>query len=992
MKPDLISALLGSVAVMALCAGSQAASITYVGTEVGGPGTGYAVENWTNGWVAKNFDIGVTEKYGTAGYYQLVPNTGAVLYEGAPDANDLGITLASMPPPAGQETTAHVKPSFLAENPRGWAGTYVNFPSYSIYRAADGVNLRQQGALSIATPYPGTSPGGSGNWGNVFQFSLGASAGFRIGLAVDSVASGTYAPNYITVYHNDTGTVFSAPLTRDGVPDMVFFDLTGNPGDTFNIALWQNAPGVGPVALSLVTFDMLPPWNQTSPGLLRSTWTDMPHYTLLRTRKDVRYFQPPQENTVQAGSLSGGLTRFIAGRIRGFVTPQESGWYRFWISSGEAAELWLSTVAGNKYHKEYLCGLSGDLGSGHGMPMDSPALWDSYAFQMSREVYLEAGNPYFMESDYQFGHSGYSHVSIAWAKRGGTRQPIPSACLSSYVPTPDDLDDDLPDAWEIQYGLSATDAGGFDIAREGEFGDFDGDGLTNREEYVLNTNPANTDTDGDGESDNDEVNALGSNALVADSINDTLLGEINLGSFVSSSTNWISTSGGLLPNSFRGEVTWNFSVPTAGNWLLRLSAELMGSTYNNETVSMLIKVDGKIVSRRSLHFGSGKFAILQTLTPFLDAGNHQISILVDNMFARRTVRLVSLKILAPANATALLARDNRVVDHAENSRTSPAFLEGYARDEESVTVNGVAASEGLGDGHWFANVTLAAQDGPQAHSIQFESGYGMTGSFTWQATNTLDAETLVIRQGDSLRVGAWNGDPSMTATLASTAGGSWNLTGLQSVVVAFSSPGTFTFTGTLANSTSGTLTVIVCGAPAFPSGEIDVLDAMSRTITCAADSEIAFEAPADICLLAVGRPTSTTASLTMNTFAPRHFGVAARLGTGGPILAMLRVNVIGLSDAVQNDMTSPGLSGIIGYKIYNSPLTVTNLPEGARIEANIYRGGVMFPDGSYLRVIQPADLTNGCVNLQFLFPIGVAGGYCHALSVFDRNGEYLGTR
>ncbi len=50
----------------------------------------------------------------------------------------------------------------------------------------------------------------------------------------------------------------------------------------------------------------------------------------------------------------------------------------------------------------------------------------------------------------------------------------------------------------------------------------------------------------------------------------------------------------------------------------------------------------------------------------------------------------------------------------------------------------------------------------------------------------------------------------------------------------------------------------------------------------------------------------------------------------------------------------------------------------------------MFPDGSVLRVIQPADLTSSWVNLQFLFPIGVSGGYCHTLSVFDRNGEYLG--
>ena len=59
---------------------------------------------------------------------------------------------------------------------------------------------------------------------------------------------------------------------------------------------------------------------------------------------------------------------------------------------------------------------------------------------------------------------------------------------------------------------------------------------------------------------------------------------------------------------------------------------------------------------------------------------------------------------------------------------------------------------------------------------------------------------------------------------------------------------------------------------------------------------------------------------------------------------------------------------------------------------NIFRAGVMFPDGSVQKSIHPADLTNDWVNLQFLFPIGVAGGYCHSLDVYGRYGDYLGSR
>jgi hypothetical protein len=172
---------------------------------------------------------------------------------------------------------------------------------------------------------------------------------------------------------------------------------------------------------------------------------------------------------------------------------------------------------------------------------------------------------------------------------------------------------------------------------------------------------------------------------------------------------------------------------------------------------------------------------------------------------------------------------------------------------------------------------------------------------------------------------------------------------------------------------------------------VDALESSTRKLLFPAAQEVAFYVPEDICRLIVAR-TATTASVSLLPSAPDQFGVAARLYDGGPILAIQRVNVIGVSDALQNDLTSIATSSISGYKIYNSPLTVLNLPVGGRIDVSIYRAGVMFPDGSTLRSIYPADLTNGWVNLEFLYPLGQPGGYCHKLLVYDRNGLYLGTR
>lgn len=722
-------------------------------------------------------------------------------------------------------------------------------------------------------------------------------------------------------------------------------------------------------------------------------WNDMPYYSTNQMVADQGFYRKAAlvrfDNPDESSLFYQGI--YYASRSRAWITAPVTGAYRFWISGRNGVQLLLSTN-GSKYTKRVIAELNPEIGTGHGILSDSTNLWDVYGSQMSQEIQLTAGQSYYLETIHTNGHGINPHVSIAWAPPGKSRTGLEFAHVQSYAPTAEDFEDDfLPDAWESQYGLSTTDNGSTDLMRQGERGDFDGDGLTNREEYLLGTDPSNSDTDGDGVSDFDEVTALGTNALTANAITDTLLGDIALGSYVSSSTNWTMTSGGLLADSFRGEATWNFTVPNDGNWLLRLELELMGTTYGNEEVPVVIKVDGNVVTRKSVRFGTGKRGLLQALSPWLLAGNHQVNILVDNSLARRTVRLVSLKIFAPANAAAVFAQDNRVLSHAATSRISPFFLEGYARNPDTVTVNAIAAQTGTGRGHWYANIPLSNQAGAQSYTIAYEQGWQSTGEIIWQATNSIDAETLTIRRGDSLRVGAWGADPAMTSTLTVSSGGTTALTGTETTVLTFPNAGVFTVTGVLANGAQGVLTVRVIAPPGFSGQTIDALDNFARSLPVSAAPEVAFEIPEHLARLTVAR-TSSNATLSISPLTPEEIGVAARLYSGGAILSVQRVNVIGVSDALQNDLTTAANSPIAGYKLLQTPLTVLNLPPGARLEVSIYRAGVMFPNGTTLMNIYPADLANGSLSLEFLFPLGMSGGYCHTVKVYDRNGLFLGSR
>lgn len=888
------------------------------------------------------------------------------------------------------------------------------------------------------------------------------------------------------------------------------------------------------------------------PGTLAAErWSSISAFDVKDLVMNQKFYATSDASELSSSSYTQ-MAKYSGARLRGYVTAPVSGNYTFWISASTSGQLWLSSEE-EKYSKQLLAEIGGDTGSGSaGVFYTSSNRWDSYTSQMSQEVYLEAGEKYYMEMLSQQHHvaNGKRHISVAWARPDQPREAIPAEFFTSYIPTSDDLDDDfLPDSWEVQYGLDPADNGLVDRAHQGERGDFDLDGLSNREEYVLGTDPSNADTDGDGLSDGDEVRSYSTNPTQSDAPSEALISDLDLSTYTSDGITWTMTSQGLIPSSFRGNISWQFSVPGDGYWSINAATTLLGDLYLQESVDFEISIDGTSIGKKTLAYGQGRDAILRILTPYLTAGTHTLGIKINNMIARRMVTFRSIQVLDPQGAdldgdgfpdwiNSQLTGQNRLLPYPPLSRTSPASLEGYGSVLSHVLLNGNAVSSGVDSHHWFTDLDLQAE-GATPFSIAYDSQLNETGAIQWQATNVMDVETLIIRQNDALKLTAhtasvpsstlrlpqveWTRSSGVLASQSTTAhGGSasraidgntdgrygfgstthtanvagswwqvdlgadraisevilWNRTdgnlgqrlasfrvsvldaignivtskdyytssshasttekwvlpspvtgrkvkiqkigsrygttlslaevqvfgsagyitlntNLDYTTYQFAEAGEKTVIATLADGTTGSLTVHVKKADFSPVTK----DLLSNTVNLinlspsAVSSDLYFEGGDAVFIDSRYDVTNTNIALQAKPIEYGRYNLIARLYQGGPILGTQPLNVMGFADVLQTGQQSTFFSrDFTGYMKITSPIVATDLPIGGKVIVRIFRAGVTFMDGTKTRTLTAEDFINDVYYLDFLFPVGLSGGYCHHVDIYDRNGSFVARR
>ncbi|MCW1925002.1 tandem-95 repeat protein [Luteolibacter arcticus] len=130
-------------------------------------------------------------------------------------------------------------------------------------------------------------------------------------------------------------------------------------------------------------------------------------------------------------SFSGALATFTSGlgvadnysrRLTGYLKPEVSGDYTFWVAGDDDCRLNLSSDS-SPLNKSRICGVSGSTNF---------QSWDLQTGQKSGVITLQAGKVYWLEAHQREGGGG-DHVSVAWQGPGIARQAIPAAVIFPNV-------------------------------------------------------------------------------------------------------------------------------------------------------------------------------------------------------------------------------------------------------------------------------------------------------------------------------------------------------------------------------------------------------------------------------------------------------------------------------------------------------------------------------------------------------------------------------
>jgi hypothetical protein len=237
--------LLAAMIALASASAASASGITFVGVE-SGAAPDFKAQRWSLRTQPKELAV-KNDIHGGSGHYVLAPGVDVHHPEVDPARID-------------SFGTVILKPDFLKAHPRPVAGKWVNANGYALVTkpfAANQADAFRIGSISVRVD---ASPDAEMLTSEAFSFELATDAEFRLGIMVDALDSGDYAPDFVSVSldGSDDFSINAPELTRDRSPDLVLFDIKGKAGESYTISLHRKQSDTEVVmGFSLITFDRL---------------------------------------------------------------------------------------------------------------------------------------------------------------------------------------------------------------------------------------------------------------------------------------------------------------------------------------------------------------------------------------------------------------------------------------------------------------------------------------------------------------------------------------------------------------------------------------------------------------------------------------------------------------------------------------------------------------------------------------------------------------